>query len=116
MKIDAFRIESHLKYYIKKANLTSLEQRRAKQLLCIMYRLAQIDTNIVIPTRNTRKHMKKVFRVENKIGTKYARSPFYKGTKLWDLLCQEEQTVDNIYDFKKCIDKKYNTFVKDFNV
>ena len=56
--------------------------------------------------------------MERKVGTKYAKSPFYKGTKLWDLLSQEEQNAETrgLYDFKMCISKKYNTFVKDFYV
>ena len=100
----------------KHGNLISLEQRRVKQLLAIMYKLSKIPTNIVIPARNTRRHDKKVFHVDRKIGTKYAKSPFYIGTKLWDLLPYDEQNAETVFNFKAFISKRYNTFEKNYFV
>ena len=78
----------------KKANLISLEQRRCKQLLSIMYKMSRDPVNIVVPARNTRMHKKLVFRTDSKIGTKYVNSPYYKGTKLWNSLSKEIQDSD----------------------
>ena len=100
----------------KNARLISLEQRRCKQLLSLLYKLSKDPVNVVVPARNTRRHDKTVFRVDNKIGTKYATSPYYKGTKLWDTLSKEIQEVDSIHLFKKCIDKKYNVYTRDFYI
>ena len=44
----------------RKANLSSLEQRRTVQILTIMYKLSRYPSNIVVPARNTRLHTKKV--------------------------------------------------------
>ena len=98
----------------KKAKLVSLEQRRCIQLLIMMYKLSKDPVNIVIPAQNTRMHQKLVFRTDSKIGTKYANSPYYKGTKLWNSLSKEIQESESIYVFKKAIRKLYSKFVKNF--
>ena len=98
------------------AHLVSLEQRRVRQLLIMMFKLSRNPDNIVVPNRNTRQYQKRVFCTENKIGTKYACSPYYKGTKLWNELNKTEQDIDNMYDYRTCIEKKYATFVKDFYI
>ena len=100
----------------KKANLSSLEQRRCKQILCLMYKISSNNNNIVVPNRLTRRQMKTVFRIDRKIGTKYASSPYYKGTKLWDKLTKEEQDSETIFIFKNHIDKMYKHYVKDFYI
>ena len=69
----------------KDGNLLSPEQRHTKQLLAIMYKSSKNPSTIVVRARNTRLHRKKVFLIDRKIGTKYSKNPFYKGTKLWDL-------------------------------
>ena len=56
------------------------------------------------------------FRLDNKIGTKYANSPYYKGTKLWNTLSKEIQDSESIYLYKKEIGKVYSKFVKNFYV
>ena len=83
-----------------------------------MYKILKNNNNVVIPNRLTQRHMKTVDRkiVDRKIGTKYACSPYYKGTKLWDKLTKEEQDSDTIFIFKNHIDKMYNQYVKDFYV
>ena len=110
------KLEDHISIELlhKNGNLISLEQRRVKQLLAIMYKLAKNPDNIVVPARNTRRHDKKVFRVDNKIGTKYAKSPFYIGTKIWDKLPLNEQNVETMFEFKAFISNRYDTFVKNF--
>ena len=100
----------------KNAKLISLEQRRVKQLLSIMYKLSNDPCNIIVPARNTRMHKKRVFRTDNKIGTKYRNSPYYKGTKLWNTLSKETQDAETIYLYKKFISTIYNTFEKNFYV
>ena len=97
----------------KKAKLVSLEQRRCKQLLSLMYKISKEANNIVIPARNTRMHAKVVFRLDRKIGTKYSCIPYYKGTILWNKLTKRVQDSDSIFIFKKHIDKEYQTYIKD---
>ena len=82
----------------------------------MMYELSKCDENRATAYRNTRRHDKYVFRVETKIGTKYAISPYYKGTTLWDKLAKDTQNLENIFLFKKEIEKLYKTFDKDFIV
>ena len=100
----------------KKARLVSLEQRRCKQLLSIMYKLSTDPVNLVIPARNTRMHQKLVFRIDNKIGTKYSSSPYYKGTKLWSSLSRDTQLAETLFMFKAIVDKNYSKFVDDYYV
>ena len=61
----------------KKANLVSLEQRRCKQVLSLMYKLSKNDNNRKIGLRNTRQQEKFIFRTDSKVGTKYSNSPYY---------------------------------------
>ena len=68
----------------KNANLISLEQRRCKQILSLMYKLSKNPENRKIGNRNTRQQEKYIFKTDSKIGTKYSNSPYYKGTKMWD--------------------------------
>ena len=89
----------------KNAKLVSLEQRRCKQLLSLLYKMSKDQVNIVVPARNTRRQDRIVFRIDNKIGTKYACSPYYKGTKIWDTLPKEIQDADSIHVFKKILTK-----------
>ena len=65
-------------------------------------------------TKNTRSQTKYVFKTEIKIGKKYEKSPFYLGTRVWNLLDKETQESDSIYSFKGKIQgiyKKYNPLV-----
>ena len=94
----------------KKANLASLEQRRCMQLLSLMYKLSKIESNRKIGARNTRQRTKFEFIVDNKIGTKYANSPFYKGCKLWDKLTKDIQLSDSHALFKQVIKPAYKVF------
>ena len=98
----------------EKAHLISLEQRRAKQTLILMYKLSKNEINRKVPARITRAGNKFIFRVDTKIGTKYANSPFYKGTLLWDKLSENVQKSESVFVFKQEINKLYNTFDKNY--
>ena len=97
-----------------KARLVSLEQRRYKQLLCLMYKLSKNPENRKVGNRITRQNEKYVFRTDIKIGVKYATSPFYKGTNLWNQLEKEIQFSDNIHVFKKHLEVYNNVFDRHF--
>ena len=60
--------------------------------------------------RQTRMANKFVFETESKIGTKYENSPFYRGTKLWNLLSSDIQFSENRWVFKAKIAKMYKTY------
>ena len=70
----------------------------------------------MVPNRQTRQFPIMVFSIDNKIGNKYAKSPFYKGVKLWDQLSKEEQGTDNMYDFKPRMKQKHNTYIRNYYV
>ena len=91
----------------KKSKLLALEQRREKQLLLLMYTYSKEDNVQAINERNTRSANEFIFRTESKIGTKYENSPFYVGTKLWNILSRDVQFADNKWIFKACISKMY---------
>ena len=93
-----------------KAKLLSLNQRRQKQLLTLMYIYSKEDNVQLIPVRNTRNANKFVFKTETKIGTKYENSPFYKGTKLWNGLTQDIQSADDKWIFKTHVNKMYKKY------
>ena len=80
-----------------------------------MFKLSQKPENRKVGARNTRQQNKYTFKTDNKVGTKYANSPYYKGTKLWNSLDVDVQFSD-IYMFKTKIDCTYKTYVKDFIV
>ena len=94
----------------KKAKLLAMEQRRDKQLLLLMYIYSNDDNVQAINERNTCSANKFVFKTESKIGTKYENSPFYKGTKLWNVLTREVQYAENKWVFKTCINKMYKSY------
>ena len=62
--------------------LLSLEQRRQKQLLKIMYVQSQKNRARALTNVNTRSQTKYVFQTDVKIGKKYEKSPYYIGTRL----------------------------------
>ena len=66
------RVELH-----NEAKLLSLEQRREKQLLILMYKLAQKGLLRKIAVRATRQQEKYIFKTDTKIGKKYEKFPFY---------------------------------------
>ena len=81
-----------------------------KQLLWLMYLLSK-DVNLLRATvRETRNALKIVFKVPTRMTPKFEKSPFYIGTKLWDELSNNEQRAENVYVFKKEIDKLYSRY------
>ena len=61
-----------------------------------------------MPLRETRAAQKVLFIVPTRILPVYEHSPFYKGTFIWNGLCEETQKIDNVFAFKKEIDKLSN--------
>ena len=100
----------------KNAKLVSLEQRRCVQILLLMYKLSKNPDNRKIGLRNTRQQEKYIFKTDAKIGTKYANSPYYKGTNLWNKFSREEQQSEDIFMFKANIKGKYNVFDKNLYI
>ena len=100
----------------RKAHLLSLEQRRCKQLLSLMYKLSKNVKNRKTTGRNTRQQEKYVFRTDVKIGTKYSNSPYYKGSTLWNNLSREMQLSESLCSFKVELKKHYTVFEQNFYV
>ena len=84
-----------------KANLLSLEQRMRKQLLWLMCIMPLDQNNRKVGVCALRSNDKYVFKTDNKIGTKYKRSPYYIGTLLWNELPKDAQFSDTVFEFKK---------------
>ena len=94
----------------KKCKIISLKQRMQKQLLWIMYIISRDDTFIRLPPRETRSASKIVFKIPVKITSVYEHSPYYQETNLWNGLEKETQKKDNIFAFKKDIDKLFKCY------
>ena len=73
--------------------LLSLEQRRQKQLLNIMFIQSIKGKSRAVTNVNTRSQAKYVFKVDTKMGTKYKKSPYYLGTILWNGLDKDTQDL-----------------------
>ena len=95
----------------RNANLLSLEQRRQKQLLCLMFlyktRHAEIRR---IHGRNTRAADVFSFTRERYHNVKYRNSPFYKGALLWDTLPICVRQCLTVSDFKKSLKNIYSSY------
>ena len=66
--------------------------------------------NVYRPLRVTRANTKFVFKTETRCTTAYLRSPFYKGTVLWNVLGEEVQKSNSIVAFMKKIDGMYMVY------
>ena len=82
----------------KECNIISVEQRMQRQLLWLMYLLSKNEMYLKIQPRNMRGANKLNFKVPTKISRIYERSPYYKGTKLWDTLPVSIQKADNVLE------------------
>ena len=91
-------------------HLLSLEQRRQKQVLKIMFIQAKKGRSRVVTNVNTRSQTKYVFKTETEIGRKYEKSSYYLGTILCNGLDRETQDSDSIFSFKRKIDKVYKKY------
>ena len=94
----------------ERSKLSSLEQRRIRQLLGLQYLLYKKDTDRMITRVNTRSQQKYVFIVDTKIGKKYERSPYYIGTCLWNKMSKTVQDSENLFVFKKKIAHLYKVY------
>ena len=94
-----------------RSNLLSLEQRRQKQLLCLMfiYKNRHIDIRR-IHGRNTRAAGVYSFTRERYHNVKYRNSPFYKGALLWDTLPVNARQCLTIIEFKKHLANVYTQY------
>ena len=96
----------------EKCKIISLEQRMRKQLLWLMYILSKDEVFRNVPNRVTRSGDKIVFKVPTKILPMYERSPYYKGTKLWNELTATVQDSPDRFAFKKEIARMNRVYVK----
>ena len=96
----------------KRCKIISIEQRMRKQLLWLMYIDSRNPENRKICERNLRSAEKYIFKVDNKIGTKYQHSPFYIGTLLWNDLNAVTQFSRDIIQFKQLIGERYPVYEK----
>ena len=94
----------------KKSNLLSLEQRMHKQLLWLMYKMSLDPNNRKVSVRNLRSNDMYIFKTDNKIGTKYQHSPYYRGTLLWNDLPKDVQFSDTVHEFKKLVKRRYRKY------
>ena len=106
---DVLRICS-LKDLHKKCKIIGLKQRMQKQLLWLMYIMSRDGTFLRTPPRETRAASKLVFKVPVKILPVYEHSPYYQGTNLLNGLEKDTQLRDNIFEFKKDVDKLYKCY------
>ena len=94
-----------------RAKLSSLEQRRIRQLLGLQFLLFKKDTDRHVIRPNTRSQQKYVFKVDAKIGKKYERSPYYVGTCLWNKLSKDYNPLKMF----SCLKRRYHVSI-DFSM
>ena len=84
----------------RRARLLSLEQRRQKQLLCLMFIYKTRHASIRrVHGRNTRAANVYSFTRERCQNVKYKNSPFYKGALLWDTLPRHMKQYMSLLEF-----------------
>ena len=83
-----------------RAKLLSLEQRRQKQVLCLMFILKQRHDVARVYARGTRAANVYTFTRERYNCIKYKNSPYYKGALLWDSLPAVARNSGNLKEFK----------------
>ena len=91
-------------------SLLSLEQRRQKQLLSIMFIQAKKGRSRSVTNINTRRQSKYVFKIPAKMGKKYQKCPYFLGTRLWDTLEKTTQDIPCKFAFKKYIETLYRKY------
>ena len=96
----------------EKCKLISLEQRRRKQFLRLMYLLSSDVNFLHVPGRLTRNANRITFKVPTGISNIYEHSPYYIGTVPWNALHQAIQESNSIFEFKREIDRMNKTYVK----
>ena len=94
-----------------RAKLLSLEQRRQKQLLNLLFIYKTRQDNIRrVHGRNTRAANVYSFTCERYNNVKYRNSPFYKGAILWDNLPVYIKQCTTILQFKNSLKTVYNQY------
>ena len=93
------------------ASLISLDQRRQKQILLLLfiYKTRYEDVRRIY-ARNTRAANVYSFARERYHNVKYRNSPYYKGSLLWDTLSDMTKRCLNILDFKKSLNQIYSKY------
>ena len=95
----------------QRARLISLEQRRQKQLLNLMFIYKNRHVNIRrVHARNTRAANLYSFTRERYHNNKYKNSPFYKGAILWDQLPVNARQCLLHTEFKKLLTHVYREY------
>ena len=107
------RLTDHVKLNVlhERCKITTLEQRRRIQLLLLMFKKSKDFTMHKVFPRNTRNSMRIVFKTDNYEGSLYKRSPYFVGSKLWDLLPREIIEIPDIYSFKMRLKRLNKTYV-----
>ena len=93
------------------ANLLSIDQRRQKQVLILLFihKARHLDARRIYP-RNTRAANVYSFVCERYHNVKYKNSPYYKGSLLWDSLPIATRRCLNIMDYKKSLKMLYRNY------
>ena len=89
------------------AGIQSLDQRRRKQLVKLMYYHSINEQNVKKPIRPTRAAEKIVFNIPNRCTTKFLNSPYYIGTQIWNDLSFAVQSSENMLVFERSISPLY---------
>ena len=93
------------------ANLLSLDQRRQKQVLLLLFIYKNRHVNARrVHARNTRAAEVYSFVRERYHNIKYKNSPYYKGSLLWDTLPIPTRLCLNITDFRNCLRRIYHRY------
>ena len=90
--------------------ILGLEQRRRKQLLRLKFLHSKVSGNIKVPLRVTRAVSKVIFKTATKCTRDYMKSPFYKGTLLWNELSVQLQRMQCFMNKLNELKKLYVTY------
>lgn len=93
-----------------RAKIAPIAQRSDRQLLCLMYRRAQLpDKYPQIQTNVTTRANERIrFATPRPKTEKYKKYPMYRGSQLWDTLSPETQKLTSYELFKYSIPKTPN--------
>ena len=94
----------------REACLVSLEQRRKTQLLGLMYIYKNFHNVERTFERNTRQGNRYHFITDAYQSGKYQRSPYYKGTLLWDSLPADIIILPTLLEFKVRLKRLFSPF------
>ena len=94
----------------REGSLVSLEQRRKVQMLGLMYVYKNFVNVERIFAKNTRQGNRYNFRVENYQSSKYKKSPYFKGSVLWDTLSNDVISIPTLVTFKDKLKRIFSPF------